>query len=123
MLFFIFPYAKRMLYFEQPTVLLTRRHPNTFFLTNSSSISNIFQETHDFLVLMDSLIICIYLRTADRHFRDQRNVRHSSSELLKCDLVQTLNTFRNPSLQIFAAGKAPLVRSQFRKYYDCGLGN
>ena len=27
----------------------------------------------------------------------------------KCDLVQTLNTLRNPSLQIFASRKASLV--------------
>ena len=27
-----------------------------------------FQETHDFLVLTDPVIICIYLRTTDRHF-------------------------------------------------------
>ena len=47
-------YAKRMLYAEQSTVLLARRHLNTTLLTNFeniNSISNIFQETHDFLVL------------------------------------------------------------------------
>ena len=36
----------------------------------SGSISKIFQETHDFLVLADQLIICIYLRTTARYFRD-----------------------------------------------------
>ena len=73
-----------------------------------------FQEAHDFLVLTDALIICIYLRTTDRHFndRDQGNVRHSTLKLLKCDLVQTLNTSRNPSLRIFAAGKASLVQNK-----------
>ena len=104
-------YAQRMLYSEQPTVLLVRRHLNTMILTNFeklNSISNIFQETHDFLVLTDSVIIFIYLRTTDRHFRDQGNVRHPTSKLLTCDLLQTLNTFRNPSLRIFAAGKASL---------------
>ena len=96
------------LYSEQPTVLLARRHLNTMILTtseNSNSISNIFQESHDLLVLTVSIIICIYLRTTDRHFLDQGNVRHPSSKLLKCDVVQTLNTLRNPSLQIFAARK------------------
>ena len=105
-------YAKRMLYSEQPTFLLARGHLNTMILTNFenlNSISNIFQETHDFLVLTDPVIICIYLRTTNRHFRDQGNVRHPNSKLLKHDLVQTLNTFQNPSLRIFAVGKASLV--------------
>ena len=35
---------------------------------------NTFQETHDFLILLDLLIISIYLRTTDWHFRDQENV-------------------------------------------------
>ena len=76
---------------------------------NLNSISYIFQETHYFLVLTDAVIFCIYLRTTDGHFRDQGNVRHPTSKLLKCDLVQTKNTFRNPPLRIFAAGKASLV--------------
>ena len=57
------------------------------------------------------VIICIYLRTSDRHFGDQGNVRHLTSMLLKCDLVQTLNNSRNPSFRIFAAGKASFVMS------------
>ena len=92
---YLVSYAKRLLYSEQPTVLLARRHLNTMLLTNFenlNSISNIFQETNDFLVLTDPLIICIYLRTTDRHFREQGNVHHPTSKLLKCDLVQTLNT-------------------------------
>ena len=62
---------------------------------NLNSVSNIFPETHDFLVLMDPVIISIYLRTTDRHFYDHGIARHSTSKLLKCDLVQTLGTFRN----------------------------
>ena len=45
------------------------------FLTNFenlNSISNIFQETYDFLALTDPLIICILFKTTDRHLRDQR---------------------------------------------------
>ena len=42
-------------------------------------------------------------------FRNQGNVRHSTSKLLKCDLAQTLNTFWNHSLRIVAADKASLV--------------
>ena len=71
--------------------------------------SNIFHEMQDFLVLMDPVIICIYLRTTYRHFCDQSDDHHLTSKLLKCDLVQTLNTFQNPFLQIFAAGKTSLV--------------
>ena len=112
MFVYLVGYAKRILCSEQPTVSLAWRDLSTMLLTNFenlNSISNISQETHDFLVLSDPLIICIYLRTTDRHFRDQRNVLHLMSKLLKCDLVQTLNSFRNPSLRIFAAGKASLV--------------
>ena len=107
---YLVSYAKRML--QQQTVLLARKHLNTMILTNSenlNSISNIFQEAHDFLVLTDPIIICIYLRTTDRHFRDQGNFRHPISKLLKCDFVQTLTTFRNTSLRIFPTGKASLV--------------
>ena len=55
------------------------------------------------------ICISVALRTTDSHFRDQGEVRHSISKLLKFDLVQTLNTFRNPSLRIFAAEKTSLV--------------
>ena len=109
---FIVRYAKRTLYPEQPTVVLAQRNLNTMILTsfkNLPLISYIFQETHNLLVLMDPVIICIYLKTTGRHFRDKGDVRHPTSKLLKCDLVQTLITFRNPSLRIFAAGKASLV--------------
>ena len=109
---YLVSYTKRILYSEQPTVLLAWGHLNTKILTNFenlSSISNIFKETHDFLVLTDPVIICIYLRTTDRHFRDQGNVHHPTSKLLKCDLVQTFNTFLNPSMGIFIAGKTSLV--------------
>ena len=44
------------------SVWLTRRPLNTMILTNFenlNSVSNIFQETHDFLVLKDPVIICI----------------------------------------------------------------
>ena len=81
-------------------------------LTNFENLnftSNIFQEKRDILVLTDALIICIYVRTIDRYFRDQENIRYPTSKLLKCDLVQILNTFRKSSLWIFAAGKASLV--------------
>ena len=108
-------YAERMLYSEEPTVLLARRHLYTMTnFENLNSSSNIFQETRDFLVLTDPLIIFIYLRTTDKHFRDQGNVRHPISKLIKCDLVLTLNTFQNPSLLIFTVGKASLVGCELR---------
>ena len=97
------------------SILLARRHLNTVLLTNfenSNSISNIFLETHDFLVLAEPLIISIYLRTTVRHFRDQGNVRHPTSKLLKCDFAQTLNTFWNHFLPIVAADKASLVLTE-----------
>ena len=109
---YLLSYANRMLYSEHRTFLLARRYLNTMILTNFenlNSISNIFQETHDFFVLTDPVSICIYLGITERHFCDQGNVRYLTSKLLKCDLVQILNTFRNPSLRIFAAEKASLV--------------
>ena len=114
-------YANRMLYSEQSTVFQVWRHLNIILLANFENLnsniqnsnlnlmSNIFHETQDFLVLTDPLIICIYLGTTDKHFRDQGKVRHPTSKFFKCDLVQTLNTFRNTSLGIFAAGKESLV--------------
>ena len=105
-------YTKRMLYSEQPTVLIARRHLDTMIFTNFenfNSISNIFQGIYNFLVLTDLVIIFIYLRTTGRCFCDEGKVCHPTSKLLKFDLVQTLNTFWNPSMRIFAAGKAFLA--------------
>ena len=48
-------------------------------------------------------------KNTDRHSCDLGNVSHSTSRLLKRDLVQTLNTFQDPSLQIFAAREGSLV--------------
>ena len=116
---FLVGYAERMLYSKEPTALLARRHLEKMTdFENLNSIWNISQETRDFLVLTDPLIIFIYLRTNDKHFRDQGNVRHPISKLLKCDLVLKLNTFRNPSLVIFAVGKASLVGYELR-WYEC----
>ena len=99
---YLVSYAKRVLYSEQPTVLLARRYLNTMILNNFenlNSVLNSFQETHDFLVLTDPVIIFIYLRTTDIFV----TVCHPASKLLKCDLVQTLNNFWNPFLRSFAA--------------------
>ena len=57
---YLVSYAKRMLYSEQPAVLLARRHLNTMNLTNFenlNSISNFFLGAHDFLVLVDPVVI------------------------------------------------------------------
>ena len=73
-------------------------HLNIMLLSsfeNLNFISYIFQATHNILVLTDPIIMCIYLRTTDIHFRDQGNDRYLTSKLLKCDLVQILNNFRN----------------------------
>ena len=85
-------YKKRMLYSEQPTVLIARRHLDTMILTNFenfNTISNIFQEIYSFLALTDLVIIFIYLRTTGRCFCDQVNVCYPTSKLLKFDLVQS----------------------------------
>ena len=73
---YIVGYAKRMLHYQEPTILLPRRYLNTRLaidlihekFENLNSIPNIFRETHDFLVLMESVIICIYLRKSQRKF-------------------------------------------------------
>ena len=62
MLAYIVSYAKRMLFSELPIVLLARWHLNIMIFTNFENLNfilNIFQETHDFLVLTDPVIICI----------------------------------------------------------------
>ena len=73
---------------------------NAFNLINENfeklnSISNIFLETRDFLVLTNSIIICIYLRKSKRKLLWKKpqediftKVRHPTSNLLRCDLVQ-----------------------------------
>ena len=116
MLVYLVGYAKRILYSEQPTVLLARRNLNTMLLTNFenlNSISNISQKAHGFLVLTGPVIICIYFRAADRYFRDRGGVRHRTS----CNLVQTLNTFWNPSSRINAAEKASLVTNNCASFH------
>ena len=108
---YLMGYARCMLYSDQPTVLLARRLLNEIHLTNFENlnfISNLFQETHNFLVLTDPVIICIYLRNTNIHFHDQGNACLSTSKLLKRGLVQILNTFWNPSLQTFAARMASI---------------
>ena len=92
---YLVSYAKRMLY-SVVSVLLARKHLGRMILNNFenlNSIWNVFQETHELLILTDPVIICIYLRTTVRLFRDQGNARHLSSKILRCDLVQMLNTF------------------------------
>ena len=106
-------YTKIMLYSQQPTVVLARRHLNTILLTNFENLKfhfRTFSKKHTILVLADPVIICIYLRTAGTHFGGQVNVRHLASKLLKCDLVQIKNIFRNPPLRIFDGGKLPLLK-------------
>ena len=69
-----------------------------------------FENLNSILERFDGPSNYLYLFKSNRQtFSRQGNVRHSTSKLLKCDLVQTLNTFRNPSLRFFAAGKASLV--------------
>ena len=104
--FDFFLYAKRVLYSMQPTTSLARRHLNTMLLTNFEHFGHFPRNTQ---ALTDPLIICVYLRTTNRNFHDQKNFRHPTLKLLIWDLVQTLNIFQNPSLRIFVAGKVSLA--------------
>ena len=65
-----------------------------------------------------NLLSVLFASIYDRHFRDLGNVRHPTSKLLKCDLVQNLNTFRNPSLQILVTGNISLVCHEKHTYTD-----
>ena len=95
-------------------------------LENLNSILNIFQETHDFWVLKDSVTIIIYLRISQRKsllkkhrqtfsWPGERPSYHPKVlvQIFK-DLVQKLNIFRDHSLQIFVAGETSLIKLQIR---------
>ena len=89
-------YAKRMLYPDQPTVLLARRHLNTMLLTLSMNIRKFKFHLEYFLtnatfLSFDGLSYDLYLfnkepaylplkKTTDRHFCDQVNsvIQHQS---------------------------------------------
>ena len=96
---------------EQLTVLLARIHSSTMILTNFENLNFLFLNLVFLLFLLDpGISICIYSITTDRDFLNQQSVSQpSSSKLLKCDLVQTLNAFQNSSILIFAAGKTSIV--------------
>ena len=103
---FLVGYARCMLYSKQPTVLLARRHLSIMLLTNFGNlnfISVISQETHN--LSFDRPTNYLFLFTTERHFRYQGNVLHPTSKWVKCDLVWTLNTFRNPFLRVFLSGR------------------
>ena len=127
MLFPLVGDAKRMMWSKWSATLLVWRdvNINAFHLIdkifeNLNSISNIFQEHHNFLIFTDSFIIYISWRRSqpkfsvkntEKRFLDQGNAHAliNSSKLLKWDLVYLLNTLGDPSLRIFAAGKASFV--------------
>ena len=48
---------------------------------NLNSISNIFQETNNFLVLTDSAIICIYLKKSLRKFLSKKKKNKTSTDI------------------------------------------
>ena len=103
------------------------------FFTSLNSISNVFQEPHDFLIFTVDLYISSRSRQSKlpckKHWRTfswsgEQPFIDNSSKLLKWDLVYLLNTFGDPSLRIFATEKAYLVliknefevwRIQFRR--------
>ena len=81
--------------------LLPQKQLNTILLTSFENLKHFAKNTRFLGFDGPSNYFYIYLRTTDRHFLDQGNIRHPTSKLLKCDLVQTLITFRNPSLRSF----------------------
>ena len=86
------------------------------YFENLNSISNIFRETHYFLVLKDPLIICIYLfKNRRRTFWWPGERPSSHLKVTKMCFGRNINTFQNPSLRIFAAGKASLVYIEVKK--------
>ena len=52
-------------------------------------------------------------------FLDQGNVCHQTPILLKLDLVQPINIFRDHPLRIFAPGKVSLVSFELTKLDNC----
>ena len=87
----------------------------TFFTEHLLMTASILQQKQEirrktrFFSFDGPVIISIFIRTTDRYFRDQGNVRHPTLMFLKCDLIQISNTFQIPFLRIFDAGKASLV--------------
>ena len=71
---------------------------------------------HDFLVLMDPVIIFIYLRTTDIHFCDQRNGHHPTSKLLECGLAQTYIPFGTLFCGFLLPGKHLLLFDEKHKF-------
>ena len=97
---------KRMLYSEQPTVLLAQRHLNTILLTNFenlNSISNIFQEN-------DGPTNYLYLFKNHRQTFSWPGERQSSHlKVTKMWFVPKIKYLSEPFFAVFAAGKASLV--------------
>ena len=63
-------HAESILYSEQSTALLAWKNLNTMLLNNFvnlNSISNIFQETHDFLVLVTGNFLVFYFHLFKNH--------------------------------------------------------
>ena len=123
-----------MLYSEQPTVLLAWKYLTQSFWPYRRKFWNFkfhlkhFPKNARFLSF-DGLSNYLYLfkeelawvplkKTTDRHFRDQVNVRHPISKLLKCALVQRLNLFRDHFCGFLLPGRhlSLLIISEFSHF-------
>ena len=115
---YLVSYAKRMLYSEQLTVLLAGRHLNTMILTNFenvNSILNIFQETHNFIVLTEPVIIGIYFRTTDRQFVT-REYPPSHLKVIKMRFVPYIKYLSEPFFADFNSFREGLSCLDFNSY-------
>ena len=91
---------------DTKTLILTK-------FENLNFILNIFQETRFLSFYWPSNYLYLFLTTIFRHFRDQRNVRHSTSKLLKCDLVLSFWTL---VCGILLLGRHLLFRFEILKF-------
>ena len=94
--------------------------PLIFDPTSLNSISNVFQEPHDFLIFTDWVNIYISSRSSQPKLPSKKDWRTFSwsgerrcidkfLKITEWDLAYLLNTFGDHSLRVFVTGKASLV--------------
>ena len=94
--------------------------PLIFDPTGLNSISNVFQEPHDFLIFTDWVNIYISSRSSQPKLPSKKDWRTFSwsgerrcidkfLKITEWDLAYLLNTFGDHSLRVFVTGKASLV--------------
>ena len=128
---YLFGDSERMVWSKRPAMLLVRRDINIscfwshwwnfwefkFHLKHFPRTSRFpdFYRLNDYFFLQEAASLSFPLESQPKFPRRKHwrvfswSVERPSSKLLKWDLVYLLNTLGNPSLRIFAAGKASLV--------------